>query len=226
MTSFVLSVDGYKPLTGAFEEPVVIPPSGLPADKTFYRVLHELELGGKRRSMPEVFPFFDNHFTPLNRGLQLLHKAINSSMTNDKWRAFWGYTRAFDNNQGYGMPGDPRADFVNNRDTKEEPIKQEALVCGGALLAMKYIQDGWLYPEYIDGHDPAPTAPYVLFWPWLHFTAINIRSNGLPGMFPPGMENAQVLLLAYKPIRIHLSKVVLWTGTQPPDPYKVYLNAV
>ncbi len=206
------------------ESQTEIPPVGtLPAGKIFFRVLHEVELGGSRRSMPEVFPLFDNHFTPLTLDLQFLWKAINPGMTKAKWRALLGYQRAFTNNQGFGMSGDPRADFVNGLDLGAPLPKQEALVCGGALLSMKALDEEWLYPEYIDGHNGAPRAEWVMSRPWLRFTAVNIRSSGQPGLFPPGMENAQVLLLAYKPIRISRSKVVRWRESVPPDPYRVYL---
>lgn len=191
---------------------------------TLWRVNHDTTYW--RPNLPEVFPFFPNDFTAFTKPFQLLEKSLNPSMTGERYRSLHANDTAFNNGQGYEKKGDPRADFINNRNTTYPPPKQEALVCGGAVLAQKFILDNYLYCEYIDGNKPAPTTQYVLDRPWLYFDAVTV-DRGMTGnivirRFPQGNgHRVFILLLARQPIKIHLSKVTkLQYGSAIPSPYR------
>lgn len=170
-------------------------------DKTFWRP-----------NLPEVFPFFPNHYAKFTRGFQLLEKSLNPFMTGAKFVSLHSYTTAFNNKQGYGMTV-PRADFINGTNLGAEPPYQEALVCGGAVLAEKYRDANYLYPEYVDGNKPAPTKQYILDHPWLAFDALSVDWSAelkhiVLRRFAQGDgHRTRILLLANRPIKIHLSKV-------------------
>lgn len=175
-----------------------------------------------RPNLPEVFPFFPNHYTKFTRDFQLLEKSLNPFMTGAKFVSLHGYTTAFNNKQGYGMTV-PRVDFINGTNLGAEPPYQEALVCGGAVLAEKYRDANYLYPEYIDGNKSAPTTQYILDHPWLAFDALSVDWSAqlkhiILRRFPQGGgHRVIILLLANRPIKIHLSKVTKLTygGTIP-----------
>ncbi len=177
--------------------------------RIYWRVRHDATLW--RPNLPEVFPFLPSHTTAMNRNIQLLSKAINPEMSGQKWRSLYGDTTAFTNHQGYGKEDDPRADFVNGLDIGAPYPKQEALVCGGAILTQKYIDGEYLYPEYINGNLPALSVQWVED-NLMCFDAVTV-DGGLGGSiiirrFPQGDgERVRILLLASKPIKIALSNV-------------------
>lgn len=196
--------------------------------RVFWRVNHDTEM--TRPNLPEVFPFLDNHYTNFTRGFQLLEKSLNPNMVNSKWRNLHlggnagQDATAFNNRQGFEMIDDPRVDYINGMDIGAPLPRQEALVCGGAILLERYHDGEYLYPDYIDGNLPAPSLQYVLDNSWLIFDAVTIRSgpSGVVeiGRFPQGNgERVYILLLASKPIRISLSKVT--RVIEPfPSPYQ------
>lgn len=197
-------------------------------DEDLYRVNHDDILW--RPNLPEVNPFETNHYTIFSRELQLLERQLNHSMTNSKWKNLHlggnhgDDATAFNNRQGFEMVGDSRADWVNRRDLTRPLPKQEALVCGGSILKKKFISNGYLYPEYIDGNSPAPSLEWIKNRPWLYFDAVAIdgSANGIViRRFPQGEGNRVfILLLASKSIRIHLSKVTKLKRNFPvPSPY-------
>lgn len=197
-------------------------------DEDLYRVNHDTTLW--RPNLPEVFPFEPSHYTTFSKHFQLLEKSLNPTMTKTKWRNMHlggnqgNDATAFNNRQGFEMSGDPRADWVNLRDLTKPNPKQEALVCGGAILKAKYVDSQYLYPFYVDGNLPAPTLEWIKKRPWLYFDAVTVDggANGIViRRFPQG-EGARVfiLLLANRPIRIHLSKVTRLKRNFPvPSPY-------
>lgn len=180
-------------------------------EENLYRVNHDLT--GWRSGLPEVFTFFPNHFSEFGEDYQILERNVNWVLSNLSWRAVHTYERAFNNQQGYDRIGDPRADWINKRDTTRENPRQEALVCGGALLKRRFIDSEYLYPEYIDANRPAPSLEWVLKRPYLFFDAVTVVKtiNGLViRRFPQGDGNRVfILLLASKPI-----KIPLWNVTQ------------
>lgn len=186
-----------------------------------WRVKHDATFW--RPNLPEVFPFFPNHYTKFTRGFQLLEKSLNPSMTGAGFRSLHGDTTAFNNRQGYGRSGDPRVDFINGTNLGAPSPAQEALCCGGAILAEKFRDANYLYPEYVDGNKPAPTTQYILDHPWLAFDALNVdwsatlRHIVLRRFSQGGGHRVRILLLANRPIKIHLSKVtkITYGGTIP-----------
>lgn len=197
-------------------------------DEDLYRVNHDKTLW--RPNLPEVFPFEPNHYTIFSRYFQLLEKSLNPTMTKLKWRNMHlggnqgDDATALNNRQGFEMSGDPRADWVNLRNTTSLPPKQEALVFGGAIMKAKYVDNAYLYPEYIDGNQPAPTLEWLKKRPWLYFDDLSIdgTADGIVlRRFPQGNgSRVYSLLLASKPIRIHLSKVTKLKRNSPvPSPY-------
>lgn len=199
-------------------------------DEDLYRVNHDPTLW--RPNLPEVFPFEPSHYTVFSRYFQLLEKALNPTMTKLKWRnTHLGGNQgndatAFNNRQGFEMSGDPRADWVNFRNTTSPPPKQEALVCGGAILRARFVDDDYLYPEYVDGNLPVPSLEWIKKRPWLYFDAVNV--DGTPGggvairrFAQGGGARVFILLLASKPIRIRLTKVTKLSRNSPvPSPYQ------
>ena len=196
-------------------------------DEDLYRVNHDTTLW--RPNLPEVFPFFPNHHTPFTRGYQLLEYALNVALDNvmegSEWRSLHDATTAFNNDQGFGMTGDPRVDWLNGKNIGAPEPKQEALVCGGAILKRKSVDSQYLYPAYIDGLRPAPTLEWVLARPYLFFDALSIdgSANGLVlRRFPQGDgQRVRILLIASKPMKIPLSQVTKLKRNQPiPSPYQ------
>lgn len=199
----------------------------LPADKTFYRVKHDKELGSLwRDNMPEVHPFLPNHFTPFTAGWQRLSFNLMPWIA-DKWTAVFSYQRAFTNNNGFGMEDDPRANFILGKDLAEDLPKIEALVCGGALLA-GYVDGLNFVPETLNGRVNPPGVEWLKARPWLYFDAISVDGNGTPRRFPQGKgDRVLIPLIAdrnrYPKITIPMWKLQRWVEPFPPDPYKIYL---
>lgn len=179
-----------------------------------------------RLNLPEVHPLLLNHFSEFGRSWQLLERALNSHLTDAKWRALHGYKRAFNNgNNGYGGPGEPLADWVNGYNLGASNPKQEALVCGGAILA-GYVDGQNLVVETLDASGPVPRLEDLKPWQW--FTAVNIdedtQHNGVIRRFLNG-EEAFILLLAdrrrYPKVTIPLAKVTKLDMTKPlPSAYQ------
>ena len=192
-------------------------------DEDLYRVNHDET--GWRSGLPEVNPFFPNHFTDFGKDYQLLERRVNYVLNNQDWRSVHTWQRAFNNQQGYDRLGDPRADWINLRDTDRDPPKQEALVCGGAILRRSFVDDEFLYPVYLDGNRPAPPLEWLLKRPYLFFDAVTVVKtiNGIViRRFPQGNGNRVfILLLASRPIKIPLTKVTqLRRWTPIPSPYQ------
>lgn len=215
-------------LNDYFDEYVLFGSRKYVVDEDLYRVDHDETLW--RENLPEVFPFEPSHYTVFSKHYQLLEKSLNETMSKTRWRNMHlggnagNDATALNNRQGFEMSGDPRADWVNLRNLTSPPPKQEALVFGGAIMKKKAIVGEYFYPEYIDGNQPAPTLEWLKKRPWLYFDCLSVdgTANGIVlRRFPQG-NGARVysLLLASKPIRIHLSKVTkLNRRLDIPSPY-------
>lgn len=201
----------------------------LETPRQYWRVNHDITYW--RPNLPEVFPFEPSHYSPFGRSWQLLEKSLNPKMVNSKWRnAHLGgnlgnKATAFNNRQGFEMVGDPRADFINGRDLTSPIPKQEDLVCGGAILLERKVDNEFLYPYYIDTNQPTPTLAFVKANPHLYFDAVTIDKDILGRIvirrFPQGDgERVFTLLLANREIRIPLNKVSkLPLNSVFPSPY-------
>lgn len=192
--------------------------------RQYWRVNHDSTFW--RPNLPEVFPFEPNHHSFMTRAYQLMSKAINPTMTNQKWRTLYADTTAFTNNQGFEKAGDPRADFVNGLNLSSPLPKQEALICGGAILLERKVLNGYLYPVYIDATKLLPTAAFVLANPHLYFDALSVDQDFLGNIvlrrFPQGAgQRVYVPFLANREIKIPLHRVSrLPNGIPFPSPYQ------
>ena len=102
--------------------------------------------------MPAVAPADQQDGFYFTEDMQLLSWVLmfanNLVITKDKWRIVYKHDIAFTNYQGFDMPNDPRADFVNKRDTaKELPKLMKGIVCSGSFIQGEAIGDKlWVYP--------------------------------------------------------------------------------
>lgn len=130
----------------------------------------------KGAPLPEVYRFSPAHSVLLTKPLQLLWKAINPELSNEKWRSLLGSALAFTNN-GTGF-ATPHADYVNNRDLNYKPPSfDQSRFCGGAEFRATR-RDGLAIIESIRTDRPLPTAQQLLDSPWLWFWGTSIAPNG------------------------------------------------
>lgn len=194
-----------------------------------WQVLHDVSLGPLwRPNLPEVHPLFPNHFCKFNEAWQrFTFEKLNSHLAPKEWTAVYSYQRFITNNQGFGMPGDPRANFVTGEHTDKELPKVEALICGGALLTGVAFS-GKLAVQVLDWREPPASLEWLLKRPWLYFHAITVDQGGIPRMFPQGHGKPILIPLIADPYRypvitIPLSKLRKLDMTKPlPDPYTIY----
>lgn len=103
-----------------------------------WRVRHDKELprGIWRPGDPEVHSLFPRHHSEFQKWAQLVSFGMNPWFANmkDRWRDMYHCRFAWANDQGYGLEGDPRADFVTPRDTDKELPRVAALLSGGMLV--------------------------------------------------------------------------------------------
>lgn len=225
-------------------EAVTTPAGALPSDKTFMRVLHELELAASLPhttppGRPEVRALFPNHFVPFGQDWQRLSYALNPYCTPSNWTAIYHNNLWISNNNGFGEDSDRRANYILNKDLSYPPPGVEDLTCGGNLLSvigekLEKTNLG-LEPCYIvetlDVRQPAPAPAWLEARPWLITHAVNMGMDGTPrrftmGMqdngFVPGVRHPFVANPARFQVCIPKWRVVRWTQSTPPDPYRVY----
>lgn len=220
----------------------------LPSNFTFVRVLHELELPPNRRTTPwnrpEVRPMFPNQYVPFGKNWQLLSWELNDrryfnagNMTAIYHTHLW-----IANRQGFGIEGDPRANYFTNTYLDKRNIRVENLTCGGNIL--KVIGEGLFktsgtspVPCYIVetlSYRTIPSLQELKLKPWLVTTAVQLRGGEdvIPEKFPQGQlpngDNPGVKHpLVSNPLEavnvIEKWRVVPWEENTVPDPYRVYL---
>lgn len=164
--------------------------------RVFGQVKHDKEMGSIREevlirgvTLPEVVqpisPF--NPFTPLTKSWQLLWKGINPQITNQEWRQLLHWQRAFTNNHGFERPGDPRRDYINQKNLTSPLPKVECLLCGGALVSIvrELIYNGKeVYEiEVLNGRKAAPTVGWLKARPWLFYEAVSVSVTGIVRSF-------------------------------------------
>jgi hypothetical protein len=199
--------------------------------RKLWRVKHDLELprGIWRVGMPSVHPLTPNHHSPFQKWAQLVSFGLNPWFANmrDRWRDMYDYRYAFANNQGYDIPNDPRADFVNMRDTDKELPRVEALVCGGSMIAGERVGDmvrvqGLHYNapvslEYLQAHPEFWVRGVYAGGTGQPFRMLGDKYSG-PAFIHPLIVNrdkGDLMIEAYK--------LQEWRSATPPDPLKVYL---
>lgn len=201
----------------------------------FGRVLHDAEMGGVRqevltrgKSLPEVFQPLSDHnpFSPLTKAWQLLWKNLNPQITNLEWRQLLHWQRAFTNNNGFERPGDPRRDYVNQKDLTAPLPKIECLLCGGALVSIvrETVFNGEEVYELdvLNGRKSPPPLEWVLRRPWLFYQAVSVSVTGIVRSFsispyPEYVPFISLGLPVYMPKKN--IKILSSTTRLPPNPY-------
>src|SRR5688572_13720975 len=154
-----------------------------------WRVLHEAEVPAFRRNvppkMPEVRTFFPNHHVKFGKYWQLLSRSMNPLLNNGNWTAVYDWQLWIANDNGFGDPGDPRANYIENRNLDYELPRVEALTCGGNVLT-GYVENGYLVTETLNWRDPAPSLDWIMARPWLVTEGVKLDRNGNPTRFPQG----------------------------------------
>lgn len=200
-----------------------------------YRVRHDIELprGLWRPNMPEVHPIFPNHHSEFDRPWQLLSKAMNPRIDNNRWTACYTFQRYLTNNQGFGMSNDPRANHVLGKNLRCDNPRVEALTTGGSFHSG--VENGKdLILDTLDVHD-VPTLDWIMARPWFWVYAVTVDGNGTPRRFPQGLQPSGEVVPIIHPLftdrrkypkpTIPLSKLEKWDMSKPlPDPFKVYLT--
>lgn len=173
------------PITVTVGEPIYPPPR-----PPLWRVKHDRELGPLwRPNLPEIHPFFPSHFVPFTAAWQR-HSFGMNTMNKNEWTSVFSDTTAFVNNQGFGKPGDPRANFIKQEDLREDLPKLEALICGGAVMT-GHVEGANLIVYTLNGKNSPPRR---VLEPWEMYHAITVDRRGTPRMFPQG--DGQPVLLA------------------------------
>lgn len=214
----------------------------LPSGWKFVRVLHEAELPTSRRitpaKMPEVRPFFPNHFSEFGQGWQMCSWELNPLLTAGNMTAVYNDALWIANNQGFGNT--PRRNYFVPEDLDAPTtIKVEALTCGGNLLHV--IGEGYAKTNnnkedcyFVETLDYRVVPSFnLLDRPWLITEATKLDPYGNPTRFPqgrqpdgfqPGVRHPLVAdTVRYPQIAIPKWRVVDWTEDYPPNPYAVYL---
>ena len=147
----------------------------------FFRVKHDIEYRGVwRPGMPEVQRLLDQHHSPFQKWAQLVSYGLNPWFRDrkDLWRKIYDYRFAWANNQGYRIPDDPRADFVNNLDTSRELPRVEALLGGGSLCVGERKGD-WTIVKGLHFDTPV-SLEYAQGHPEYHTRGIAAGGTGQP----------------------------------------------
>ena len=195
-----------------------------------WRCLHNAEGGYQSdpRGMPCVRPSVNAPSIEFTKSMQLLSWELmsrNINVTRNKWRVVYGNTTAFTNGQGYFKAGDPRADWVNNIDTKyKSPRLMKAIICAGMFGTWERIGDQlWGEPGVhgIDARAPMPTVEEVLENHW-YFAATTGTATTV-AHFPQG--SGQPVLVPYfliEPTPYPVAWFEPWERDHLPNPLTFY----
>lgn len=201
-----------------------------------YQVKHDYQLPkGVWRQFPEVFRLEPHHYTDLTEAWQLfcfdlLIQSAGDIMTEmdirRKFRAVYKYDLAMTNDNGFENGDDPRADFINRVDLKQELPKIATLVMGGTVLSG--VIDGTdLIVDTLDGNRPPPSGITRKTHPWLiqcgtNATLIKMEDGTFKVNKFTQLNGADVLypIIARITVRFPLSGLVeLPIGAEAPSPY-------
>ena len=211
---------------------------------TRWRVKHDLELGNTvwRPRLPEVHPFFPNHYSEFGRGWQVLAKSANPKVSAEKMTVVYWYRLWMTNKQGFGMDGkmgsngemnpyDPRANYFEGKDLGFPNIRVEALTTGGSLIEGEEMGDNVVVNSL--HYKNVPPLEWFMQHPEFHTIAVTVDGRGTPRPFPQGLQpdgsNATIIHPfvtnrdRYPTLVIPKYKLQRWEHSYPPDPFKLYL---
>jgi hypothetical protein len=198
--------------------------------RNFWRVKHDIEIGRIwRAGLPEVHPLFPNHHSPFQKWAQLASFELNPwfAALKDLWRKMYDYRFAWANNQGYRIPDDPRADFVNGLNTADELPRVEALLSGGQLCEGERIGD-WVRVKGLHYNAPV-TLEYLQAHPQFWVRGVYAGGTGQPFRMlgdkydGPAFIHPLIVNEDKGDLFIEAYKLQAWTAEGVPDPLKVYL---
>lgn len=197
--------------------------------KKLWRVKHDKEIGKIwRAGMPEVHPLFDNHHSKFQKWAQLLSFRMNPWFTPELWTKEYWWTYWIANNNGFGIPDDPRANFVTGQNLTEEPPRVEALVCGGSLIEGE--RDGdWVKVKGLHYNTPV-SYEFLKANPQYWIRGVYASGTGQPFRMLGDKYTGPALIhpLIVDDTRgdhvIEAYKLQEWTSPEPPDPLKLYLT--
>lgn len=168
-------------------------------------------------SLPEVYRFLPFHSVLLTKPLQLLWKAINPEISNEKWRSLLGTSLAFTNSAS-GFDNHQHADYVNRLDLdKTPPSFDQSRYCGGARFKITKAGTNAMIDSII-GYDNLPAPEELLASPhlWFYGTSISpkgqifyMRKMGIDGT----LKKIRIPLFTSKAIYLPMSELhILNTG--------------
>lgn len=211
----------------------VIPAEPRPAGN-YWRVKHDKENGEIwRAGLPEVHPLFiepkessGTHFSAFRKWAQLLSRDINSTFPMAIWEKIYWDNYWIANGQGYGIPTEPRANFVNNVRINEALPRVESLTTGGSFLKGERIGD-WVKVEGL-AFDVPVTVDFLKANPHFWTRAIYASATGQPFRMLGHKYNGPALIhpLIYNRqygLYIQVNKLQAWRSSELPDPLKLYL---
>jgi hypothetical protein len=197
-----------------------------------YRVCHWVEQTGNTRpyGRPEVEPLFPNQHVPFGESWQRLSKAMNPLISAQKWTSVYTGDTWMTNEQGFGMAGDPRANYILGTNLTSELPRVELLTGGGSLLTGR--EEGTnLVVDVLEWRYPPPSLEWMLAHPWFYVVAT--IAHEIPRRFQQGAQPDGTVVPVLHPllgdpqrfprITIPLAKVQRWTAAELPNPYKVYV---
>lgn len=196
---------------------------------TGWRCLHPAEGGYQSSSgSPVVRPSVNAPPIPFTEPMQLLSFALNRhnpAFTGDKWRSVYWTDRAFTNEQGFDIPGDPRADFVNKRDIYDPlPKLMKAIICGGSFYRGDVIGGNLVMKpgvHAINAKAAMPSVEQVLANNW-YFTAVTGGYTSVNN-FPQGSGSPVLIpFFLIEPTPYPVAWFTAWSETYLPDPLTIY----
>jgi len=179
--------------------------------------------------MPEVHPLYPNHHSPFQKWAQLASFGLNPwfSSTKDRWTDMYHYRYAFANNQGFGIPNDPRANFVTGEDLTEELPRVEALVCGGSMIEGTRNGD-WVKVKGLH-YNNSVSLEYLQANPQFWIRGVYAGGTGQPFRMlgdkytGPAFIHPLIVNDNKGDLLIEAYKLQRWLSPEPPDPLKIYL---
>lgn len=155
MTSFTLSVDGQKPLTGdlSIDSPVLpIPLFQYRSDVEVLGSVRDCASGG----CPAVMVLNDQPDTVFDKQWQFFEYAINPGMSLNAIIALMGDQKALMNNTGFGDEGDPRANYLTGNNLSSPLPRLDKLRTFGWNTHTGTVEGEYLVVKTFDGTKPPP----------------------------------------------------------------------
>lgn len=201
-----------------------------------WRVLHGAEGGyNNPTGMPAVRPAYDAEIpVQMTEAVQLMSYALNGGrITKAKWRALYGSTVAFTNNQSW--PEKVCRDYVNRLDLNAVneygnpslPKLLKGIICGGMFVRGEKITDDkgtWLLVTpgigAIDARKPIPDLDTILKNNW-YFQGTT-SGDKVYNLLPSDGQAKLIPYLLMEPTRYPFEWFERWKSNELPDPMRIY----